>query len=174
MKVKYQDTRFQAKTRLVIDQANAILSEYAAQGFTMSLRQLYYQFVSRDLIPNTIAAYKKLGTIINDGRLAGLIDWDSIEDRTRSLRRHSSWESPEKIIGVAARDYAEDLWQGQPCRPEVWVEKAALLGVIEPICSEYRVPYFATIGNCSQTEMREAGERFADHIAAGLIPTASI
>src|SRR5260370_15970597 len=97
--------RFQEATAKVIDQANDIIAEYQAQGFTLSLRQLYYQFVSRDLIENTIASYKRLGTIINNGRLAGMIDWDAIEDRTRTLVTHPSWDSPLDIVSAVARQY---------------------------------------------------------------------
>jgi hypothetical protein len=45
-----------------------------------------------------------------------------------------------------------------------------LIGVIEGICTELRVPYFATIGNNSQTLQHEAGNRFADYFDQGLIP----
>jgi hypothetical protein len=31
-------------------QANEIIAEYATQGYDLTLRQLYYQFVSRDLV----------------------------------------------------------------------------------------------------------------------------
>jgi hypothetical protein len=170
MKAKYQDIRFQAKTLAVIDQANAILNEYDAQGFTMTLRQVYYQFVARGLSENTLNDYKRIGRIINTGRLGGLIDWDHIEDRTRSLKTHPSWRSPEDIVDAIAEQYREDLWEGQKYRPEVWIEKTALIGVIEEVCNEYRVPYFACIGNNSQSEQRKAGRRFADHIEDGLIP----
>jgi hypothetical protein len=152
----FVETRFQAKTRAVMEQVNAILDEFAVQGFIMTLRQLYYQFVSRDLIENSVPAYKRLGTIVNDGRLAGLIDWSAIEDRTRSLITHSSWDSPEEIVAAVARQYREDVWQGQIYRPEVWIEKSALLGVVEPVCNEFRVPYFASIGNNSQSEQYKA------------------
>ena len=53
-------TNFQARTLAVIEQANVIIAEYAAQGFTMTLRQLYYQFVSRDLLANELKSYKRL------------------------------------------------------------------------------------------------------------------
>ena len=162
--------KFQAETAKVIDQANDIIAEYQAQGFTLSLRQLYYQFVSRDLIENTVTSYKRLGTIINNGRLAGMIDWDAIEDRTRTLVTHASWDSPQDIVSAVARQYREDIWEGQNYRPEVWVEKAALLGVIDPICGAYRVPYFASIGNNSQSAQYEAGKRFACLLKGGLIP----
>jgi hypothetical protein len=170
MKQFYEAIRFQAKALKLIEQANNILEQYAAQGFTMSLRQLYYQFVARDLLENTHLNYKHLGKTVSRGRVAGLIDWDHIEDRNRTLRAHASWDSPEELIGDCAKAYKEDRWAGQSFRPEVWVEKAALLGVIEPICREYRVPYFATIGNRSQTEMREAGERFVRYMSDGLTP----
>jgi hypothetical protein len=162
--------KFQAATAAVIEHANDIIAEYQAQGFTLSLRQLYYQFVSRDLIENTVTSYKRLGTIVNNGRLAGMIDWDAIEDRSRALVTHPSWDSPQDIVSAVARQYREDVWEGQNYRPEVWVEKAALLGVIEPICGEYRVPYFASIGNNSQSAQYEAGKRFACLLEGGLIP----
>jgi len=123
----------------------------------MSLRQLYYQFVSRDLMSNEPKSYQKLISIMSNARDAGLVDWDAIEDRTRALVTHNSWDSPEQIIDAVAKQYREDVWQDQDCRLEVWVEKAALLGVIAPICDEYRVPYFAHIGNNSQSEQYKAG-----------------
>jgi hypothetical protein len=50
------------KTKLArIEQANAILTEYAGQGFTLTLRQLFYQFVARQLVENTQANYDALG-----------------------------------------------------------------------------------------------------------------
>jgi hypothetical protein len=163
-------TKFQAMTVAVIEQANVVIAEYQTQGFTLSLRQLYYQFVARDLIENSISAYKRLGAIVNNGRLAGQIDWDAIEDRTRSLVTHASWDSPEEIIGAVASQYCENPWDHQRHRPEVWIEKAALLGVIEDVCTEYRVPCFASIGNNSQSEQYKAGKRFARHLENGLVP----
>ena len=166
----FVNINFQAKTLAVIEQANDIIAEYEAQGFTMTLRQLYYQFVSRDLMPNELKSYKRLIKTVSDARNAGLIDWDSIEDRTRELVTHNSWDSPEDIIGAVARQYREDIWADQIWRPEVWIEKAALLGVVAPICDEFRVPYFAHIGNNSQSEQYKAGKRFADLFDQGRIP----
>jgi hypothetical protein len=166
----FKEIKFQDKTLAKIEQANAILAEYAAQGFIMTLRQLYYQFVARDLLVNELKSYKRLGAIMCDARDAGLVDWASIEDRTRERVTHASWDNPEDIIGEVARQYREDIWDGQSYRPEVWIEKAALLGVIEPICNEFRVPFFASIGNNSQTEQHKAGKRFAELSDQGLFP----
>jgi hypothetical protein len=166
----YVTKNFHGPTLAIIEHANAIIAEYGVQGFTLTLRQLYYQFVARDLIANKPAEYKRLGGIIKDARRAGLIDWDAIEDRTRNVRTVSSWNDPADVIDTASQQYREDLWADQRCRPEVWIEKDALLGVIEGVCTEYRVSYFACRGNNSESEQYKAGKRFARHLADGLTP----
>jgi hypothetical protein len=170
MRDKFIEHRFQPKTLAVVEQANAIIAEYEKQGFTMTLRQLYYQLVSRDLMPNNRLAYQGLSRVMGDARDAGLIDWAAIEDHTRQLQTHSSWSDPAEAIRDTADWYQEDLWLGQRYRPEVWIEKAALAGIIAPICTEYRVPYFALIGNCSHSEQYKAGQRFAEITSLGAIP----
>lgn len=154
----------------VIQHAAKIIAEYQAQGFTLTLRQLYYQFVSRDLIANKQTEYKRLGSIINDARLAGHIDWLAIEDRTRNVRTVNAWADPAEVIETVADQYKEDLWQGQLYRPEIWIEKDALIGVIEPVCEKYRVPFYACRGYSSQSETYRAGKRFEAQIAEGLLP----
>lgn len=145
----------------IIRQANAIIADYQAQGFTLTLRQLYYQFVARALIPNKQTEYKRLGSIINDARLAGKLDWDAIEDRVRTLEEPKVWESPDQILRVVADQYQEDPWRNQKWAPEVWIEKDALVGVIEPVCERNRVAYLACRGYTSQSIAYQAGKRHA-------------
>jgi hypothetical protein len=159
-----------AATLAVVEQAIGIIAEYQAQGFTLTLRQLFYQFVARDLIKNTFNEYKRLGVIIRNARDGGLIDWSAIEDRTREVNTHSAWDSPADIVRSAADTYCNDPWESQRWRPEVWIEKDALLGVIEDVCTEYRVPYFAHRGNNSQTLQYQAGKRFSGYLRQGLNP----
>lgn len=156
---KFVDKNFRAEALAMIAKANEIITEYQAQGFTLTLRQLYYQFVARALIPNKQAEYKRLGSIVSDARLAGLIDWDAIEDRTRRLNSLSTWANPAEIVGAIAEQYMEDLWLDQKRHVEVWIEKDALLGVVEPVCNKWRVPYFACRGYASQSAQYEAGQR---------------
>lgn len=121
-KIPYIERKFRDETLVVIDTANNILESYQKQGFQLTLRQLYYQFVARGLIPNTERSYKQLGSIVNDGRLAGLIDWDHIEDRTRGVEELSHWTSPADIIRTCSEQYRIDKWRTQPCRVAVWLE----------------------------------------------------
>ena len=169
-KIEYTPKNFNASTREVIDQANEIIAAYMREGYKLTLRQLYYQFVSRDLLGNTMQNYKRLGGIISDARLAGLIDWESIEDRTRELKNTSIWESPESIIDACAQQYKANIWNDQPYRVEIWVEKEALAGVFERIAKELHVSYFCCRGYTSQSEMWEAAMRLRRYNKEGKSP----
>lgn len=164
MKEHFVHVNFRAATLRTIAQANSIIEEYQLQGYVLTLRQLYYQFVARDLIPNRVNEYKKLGAVVDNGRKAGLIDWSAIQDRTRNLAVVSTWRDPQDILFSAVRSYKENWWKDQPYYLEVWIEKDALVGVIENVCNEFRVPYFACRGYVSQSEMYDAGKRFARKI----------
>lgn len=161
------DRNFSAGSLALIEQACAIIDDYRAQGFTLTLRQLYYQFVARDLIPNRQSEYKRLGSVINDARLAGLIDWESIEDRTRALETQPSWNTPNEILDAVAQQYRIDPWDSQDTRVEVWVEKEALVGVVEPVCRRWRTPYFACRGYASQSELWRGGKRLEAYCERG-------
>src|SRR5688572_2826178 len=151
----------QGKSYEIIQQAVEILNEYQEAGFTLTLRQLYYQFVARGLLANKQQNYDRLGAIVSDARLAGLIDWDAIEDRTRFLRGHTTYVDPADAITKLHDRYRIDMWQGQKRRIEVWIEKDALIGVIEQKCSEWDINYFACRGYASQSELYAAGKRIA-------------
>lgn len=163
-KIEYVPKKFHRSSLEIIEKANEIIVEYEAAGFVLTLRQLFYQFVSRNFIANKQQNYKRLGEILNDARLAGLVSWDAIEDRTRSLRSRPHWAGPAGVIESAAASYGRDLWKGQDTRCEVWIEKDALVGVIERVCAAWDVPYFSCRGYASQSEVWRAGQR---HIAYG-------
>lgn len=163
MKYTYINKAFRQSTLDLINQGNTIIDEYLSDGLTLTLRQLYYQFVARSIIPNNQKEYNRLGSIISDARLAGLIDWDAIEDRTRNLQSNSHWANPGEIIRSAAYGFRVDHWEGQDYRPEVWIEKEALIGVIANICEDLDVDYFACKGYISQSEMYRAAQRTFDN-----------
>lgn len=162
-KVTYYCKKFSQPTLRVMAQAEVIIKEYTAQGFKLTLRQLYYQFVSRGWLENEKKQYDRLGAIISDGRVAGLIDWDAIEDRTRFTRSQSHWDNPVGIIETAAEQFEMDKWRDQEHYVEIWIEKDALIGVIEPVCRELDVTYFSCRGYVSQSEMWAASNRFIEH-----------
>jgi len=160
-KIAYQGHIFRKQARLIIDKANCIIAEYQAAGYALTLRQLYYQFVARGIIRNTQKDYDKLGVIISDARLSGLLDWEAIIDRTRTVEGNNHFKDPGDILTVAAETYKLDTRTDQNVYIEVWVEKEALLGVIEPICRQLDVTYLACRGYYSQSAMWEAAQRIS-------------
>lgn len=157
--IEYMPINFSAGSLEIIDRTNQIIADYDAQGIDLTLRQVYYQFVSRNWLANRQSEYKRLGGIINDGRLAGMIDWNSINDKTRNLVNNSHWKTPSDLLRTAARAYGEDLWLSQRYYVEVWIEKDALASVLEKVCPSNDVPYFSCRGYTSQSEMWAAAQR---------------
>lgn len=160
MKEKFENFNFKSATLDVINQANEIIEEYQADGFDLTLRQLYYQFVSRDLIPNSQKSYSRLGDIISNARLNGDIDWRAIKDRTRELHENLHFNCPAEAIENISEWYKIDTRADQETYIECWVEKEALAGVVARICKKIDIPFFACRGYVSQTAMYEASKRF--------------
>lgn len=164
MRQRFIDWRPQGKSLDIVEHADQICAEYQAQGYDLTLRQLYYQFVARDIIENTQRSYKRLGSLIDSARLAGMIDWDYIVDRTRNVYRTDGADmSPEDAMLTLAASYHRALWATQPNHVEVWVEKEALAGVVERAATETGVNFFSCRGYVSQSEMYTAGMRFAQN-----------
>jgi len=170
MRDKFLEINFQEKTRVVIDQANMIIADYAEQGFSLTVRQLYYQFVARNWLKNTKNNYERLASIVDDARKAGWIDWTAIVDRTRFLRSIDNWPNPVEFMKDNVNHYAEDVWRDQDYYAEVWIEKDALIGVVENACNALRVPYFACRGYPSSSELYRAAQRLRRKRAQGKWP----
>lgn len=159
-KIQYKEINFRGKSLELIELINQVVDEYSSQGYELTLRQTYYQLVARGYIPNNERSYKNIGNLINDGRLAGLIDWHSITDRTRNLRKNSHWTTPSSVIESAMYSYMLDKWEGQPNYVEVWVEKDALVDIVGQACGSIDTPFFSCRGYTSQSEMWAAAQRF--------------
>jgi len=166
-RIRYKDWKPGLAALATVKQANAICAELSAQGYDLTLRQLFYQFVSRDLISNSQREYKRLGSVVDDARLAGLLDWDYIVDRTRNLAHNSHWDDPSSIMEGAARSFLLDRWADQPTRVEVWVEKEALAGVVKRAADNYDCAWFSCRGYTSSSEMHVAGTRLGKYIQGG-------
>jgi len=158
-KKKFRSTNFRSDSLARIEQMVEIVEEYQAQGLRLTARQLYYQCVSRDLIPNTPAEYKKLTALLTDARYAGMVDWDAIEDRGREPSTPSEWNDPMQLVESALRAYRLPRWEGQPKYVELWVEKQALAGVLAPLAREFHATLMVNKGYSSASAMKESADR---------------
>lgn len=191
-KICYIKKRFNADAEDVIRHANKIIAEFKGQGIDLTLRMIYYKFVARDLFPedrkwkwveksrrwvkddngtkNAQPNYKWMSAIIDDARYAGLIDWSLIDDITREIIAASTWDSPAELVGACASQFSLDMWGNQKYRPEVWVEKDAVVGVFEPTCRRLRVPLFSCRGFASSTSVWAAAMRLKSYSQDGQEP----
>lgn len=129
-------------------------------GLDITLRQLYYQFVSRGITGSGQDIYKAIGVAVAEARLQGAFPMDLLVDRGRdvsTIRCGRSVYVPDNALDVQSRlieriaelpgkMVATDPWYGQPVHVSVWVEKEALAGVFEPTCNRLGVSFFACKG----------------------------
>lgn len=93
-------------TLALINWADGVATDYASRGLGLTLRQLYYQGVSANVFPNREESYKRLGNAVTAGRMAGLIDWNHLTDRTRNAHG-TGWEHSTEFPEIA--DLVRDL-----------------------------------------------------------------
>ena len=163
----YEPYKPHKASRLKIEAVNAIVEEYKADGLTLSLRQIYYQLVSTNMIANNESEYKKLIDLLTNARWGGMVSWEAIEDRTRDARTLNFHEEPEALIELLPDMLTFDHWERQDTYVEVWVEKDALGNIISLACEPYDVPYLTCKGYVSTSEMFAAGQRFEQRLNAG-------
>ena len=168
MKTIYTDKlRLNPKNKAQLEIINKIIEEYSRQGYRLTLRQLYYQLVSRDIIPNNVREYAKLSTLLVQGRMAGVVDWNAIEDRTRSPFIPYFVADVSDAISDTIEQYRLDRMEDQDVYIEVWVEKDALSGVLRRITSRFHVRLMVNRGYSSCTAMHDAAERIIGAVNDG-------
>lgn len=155
MKQAYIQRRFSAESEALLERVDVITRHYLRAGHVMTVRQLYYQLVTRNIVANSVKSYNRVKSLVNDGRLAGRIDWNAIEDRMRGFVRRKRWKNARSLLEAAANSYHIDMWRGQRLRPFVFIEKDSLAGVITGTCHRYDMPMLAARGYPSVSVLRE-------------------
>jgi len=188
-RICYIPKKFNAEHTAIIAHAIRLLQHYVSIGVEVTGRSIYYRFIAMDLLPeswidpaynlkhglppttkNTQKNYKRLLSILNDARLAGVIDWDYLRDTLRDVEVPNHWSSPESIIDIVADQYRTDKWADQPRAVEVWAEKDAVEGLLAAVCPRLDVPHFVCRGSPSQTAMWQAGQRIKGYVRKGREP----
>lgn len=165
----YIAKKFRPDSLSLIDLCNEVIENYLSMGLRLTLRQLYYQLVTRNAITNEERSYKKLSSLVSDARLAGLTDWEAIEDRIRVPYKKPEFTNLKDLIDAAIASYRLPRWEGQKYNVELWVEKDALAGVLRPLADKYHVVMMVNRGYSSQTSMYEGAQRFKEKGQAGVL-----
>lgn len=167
MKEFFKEWNPNSKSAELVSIAENIINEYQAAGYILTLRQLYYQFVARDIIVNSERSYKNLGNVITKARMSGMISWEAIEDRNREHHRFWYEEDEREVLNGIEYQLRMDRWARQSTYIEVWVEKEALGNVVSRACNPLLVPHMACKGYLSASEAWRAGKRFEKKIDEG-------
>jgi hypothetical protein len=148
----------QAKTVKLLDAAHEILSEHQP----MTVRQVYYQLVARQIIENNRSQYQAVSAALVGARQDGTIPWDWIEDRLRRPRLMSMWDDLPDFLKAVQRAYRRDVWSSQPGYLEVWLEKDALSGIFEDALTPFGITLNVGRGFDGWDSIRNAAARFLD------------
>lgn len=168
MKEKFREKlRLSKVNEKQLETINSIIEEYAEQGYKLTLRQLYYQLVARGIVPNLQKEYAKLSTLLVKGRMAGVVDWEAIEDRIRVPFLPYWVIDIEDAIRDTVNQYRLDRQDGQEVYIELWVEKDALSGVLRKITSKYHINLMVNRGYSSCTAMHDAYKRLEEQEGEG-------
>lgn len=170
MKHQFIEWNPTSKTTDTLLQAITVIEEYYEQGYTLTLRGVFYQLERRGMIQKTDDEYDRLGYILKQGRLAGLIDWAMIVDHTRKVERQASWYEPKEFLKVVPPAYHLDRWDNQEHRLVVMVEKDTLRNIILPTCEKYDVPFCANRGYASLSHLYKVAGLFSEYYDAGQSP----
>lgn len=144
------------KTKLVEETLASILAGLHPQ----TVRQAFYQLVSRQVVENTKSRYNAVSNILVAARQSGAIPWEWVEDRTRRPRRVSMWGSMDEFARTVVRAYRKNVWQSQPRLVEVWLEKDALSGIFEDELAPYGVTLNVGRGYDGWSSIHEAALRY--------------
>jgi hypothetical protein len=154
-----------AKTLRLIADAHAILAAH----HPMTVRQVYYQLVSRQVIENSRGAYQAVSNALVDARKAGTVPWAWIEDRLRRPRAVPMWDGLKDFAATVQRAYRRDVWATQPAYLECWLEKDALSGIFEDVLRAYGVTLNVGRGYDGWDSIHNAADRFGRGTGAAIL-----
>lgn len=160
MREQFKRQRISGDRQLLIGHANTILEEYSTQGYRLTLRQLYYQLVASNIIPNRVQEYSKLSSVMVIARMCGFTDWDYLEDRLRIPYLEYAVDDVEDALEDTINQYKRDRQEGQPNCIEVWTEKDAVSNILRRVTKYYHVRLMINRGYSSCSAMYRAARRF--------------
>jgi hypothetical protein len=155
------------KSKQLLEKINIIIGEYQHLGYKLTVRQVYYQLLSKNIVLSGKNHYRAIQNLIKNSRLEGMVDWEAIEDRTRIPKLPTCFDNISDALNYVAAVYRVDRMEGQSNYIEVWCEKNALSGIIYKITSDYHILYQSNNGFSSITALHEAAERFRNKIGEG-------
>jgi hypothetical protein len=150
----------QRRSRAELEILDGAVAEIVGEIEPATVRQVFYQAVVRGLVPKDEArGYKLVQRRLLKLRESGEVPYGWITDNVRIVRGHNRYEGPNDYARVAAEFYRRDYWAESPVNVEVWLEKDALAGVLEPVVvDECGLDLHVTRGYASVSYLQSAAD----------------
>ena len=126
-----------------------------------TVRQVFYQATIRGVVEKTEAGYDRVQRALVIMRRNGRLPYEWIADNTRWQIKPRTWPSLHAMLEETARQYRRRLWDDADAYCEVWLEKDALAGVVQPVTARYDVPLMVARGFSSLSFLYEAAHDIA-------------
>lgn len=153
-----------------IRECKAIAESMRDRYGLITIRQLYYQLVSKKIIVNSQGSYDNFNHHLTTAREKDLIDYEIFEDRSRYIitpasvsMRTDSKDHIKKIIKMSLNPPDLDIWENQQYYVEIWIEKDALVRLFSAVTNKMQVALFPSRGYTSVTKIEEARKRFKEN-----------
>lgn len=151
----------------------------------MTVRQVFYQLVSRGVVEKTERQYQKtVIRLMTEMRLSGDLPYEWVVDMSRQVQNTQTFDNVQDAIEHTAQFYRRSALKQSDVYVEVWCEKDALAGAMWDVTSDYDVPLMVSRGMPSITflhgsalEIQRAAEhgkrsfiyQFGDHDPSGVL-----
>jgi hypothetical protein len=149
-------------TAAEVDTLRESLHAIIAEDRPMTVRQVFYRAVAAYLIEKTEKAYQQICYYLSLMRREGELPFEWIADNTRTVRRPYTVSSLDEVLDSTAEEYRRAVWDNQDVYVQVWAEKDAISGVIEPVTQKWDVPLMVTRGFSSLSFLYEAAELISE------------
>lgn len=151
------------RTQAELDALRAVLFALCDAHKPLTLRSLFYRAVAAGAVAKEETQYKRIGQLTRNMRRDGLLDYGWLVDAGRFARRPNSvFYGPAHILETARDTYRRDLWRNQPVHMEVWIEKDAIVGVVEEVTDALQVPLYSCRGYPSLSMVWQAVQDWPD------------
>jgi hypothetical protein len=175
-------------TRLNVNRREDVLSVFNGlrEYWPLTERQAFYRLISSGAVTQAhwhqfsnpgrprVDVYQALGRLLKWMRIDEVLPWEAIIDETRVLTQKVGYASAEAFIDreldSMLSGYSRCLASDQTNHIEVWIEKQALLRLVEPVADKYCRRVLCCKGYNSISFQADFYHRMEDAKAAGLQP----
>ena len=139
------------RTQTELDVIDTAIITAVTDEHPVTVRGVYYRVVSAGAVEKTENGYRLICRQLLKLRRSRTIPYHWITDGTRWTTKPRTWTDKDQALHDMAASYRRALWHDQPVQVQIYSEKDAITGVIEPTTAMWDVPLGVTRGYASES-----------------------